>query len=148
VQPPFVAPPTDGARKRRWIAIGLAGAAALVCCVGGIGGLGGLVVFGSQMVLDQARGAVTDYLTAVSEEEYARAYGMLCEAEQAAQDRDEFAELQRRRGLDSFTVLEPVLSEDIVVPADLVYDDGGRTRVRYLMVQDTSTGDMEVCGLT
>jgi hypothetical protein len=148
VQPPFVAPPTDGVRRRRWIAIGLAGAAALLCCVGGLGGLGGLVVFGSRMVLDQARIAVTDYLTAVQEEEYGRAYGLLCEAEQASQDRDEFISAQQRRGITSFTVFDAVLSEEIVVPVDLTYDDGGSGRVRYLMAQDTSTGDMEVCGLT
>ena len=42
VQAPFVAPPTDGRRRRRWWAIGLTAGAVVLCCAGSVAGLGGL----------------------------------------------------------------------------------------------------------
>src|SRR5262245_20389120 len=69
VQPPFVAPPTDGKRRRRWIALAWSGAAALVLCIGGVVGVGALAVFGSQMIIDQSKAAVRDYLTALQQHE-------------------------------------------------------------------------------
>src|SRR4051794_33676404 len=70
VQPPFVAPPTDGARQRRWLAIGLTIATALLCCVGGLGGLGGLVVLGGQAIVGETKTTVSRYLTAIEKAEY------------------------------------------------------------------------------
>src|SRR3981189_2170850 len=81
VVPPFVAPPTDGTRQRRWLAVGLAGGAALVVCLGGLVGFGGLLVFGSQMVVQQSQTAVTDYLTAIKGRNYDAAYNKMCPAE-------------------------------------------------------------------
>jgi len=147
VQPPFVAPPTDGARRRRWLALGLAGAAALVCCVGGLSGAGGLLVLGNQMVLEEAKGVVTNYLTAVRDKEYAEAYSLLCDSELASIDETEFVDMiQRSPALRSFTVGEPVVAEELTVPATLRYTDGRSEAVRYLLDQDTSTGAFEVCG--
>src|SRR5215470_1555921 len=91
VQPPFVAPPTDGARQRRWLAIGLAAASALLCCVGGLFGLGGVVVLGGRAVIDEAKLAVTNYLTAVERQNYAGAYRLLCDQIQARTTETEFA---------------------------------------------------------
>src|SRR5258705_5290371 len=65
VVPPFVTPPTDGTRQRRWWAVGLAGAAVLVLCIGGVIGLGSLVVLFNQAAVDQSKGAVTNFLVAV-----------------------------------------------------------------------------------
>jgi hypothetical protein len=149
VQPPFVAPPTDGTRRRRWWALGLAGAAVVVLCAGGVFGFGALVVFGSQMIVDQSEAAARNYLTAVQAERYEEAYALLCEREQARyDDEDDFADAQRTRPrLRSFTVLAPLIQEeDIVVPADLFYDDGSSDRQRFLIEQDTQTTDFEVCG--
>jgi hypothetical protein len=149
VQPPFVTPPTDGARQRRWLAVGLAGAVALLCCVGGLVGLGGLVVFGSRMVVDQARAAVTDYLTAVQDGDYAEAYSLLCDRRQAAQNQEQFtAATEAMQPIRSFTVGAPELTEEIVVPATVRFEDGTTGSLRYVIEQDTSTGDMEVCELT
>jgi hypothetical protein len=65
VQAPFVAPPTDGARQRRWWAVGLSVGVAVLCCVGGLFGTGGLVVLGGRMVIDSTRAVVIRHLTAV-----------------------------------------------------------------------------------
>jgi hypothetical protein len=151
VRPPFVAPPTDGARRRRWLAIGLAGAAVLVCCVGGVFGAGGLVVLGNQMILDEARGAVSTYLAAVRDKDYAAAYALLCESEQATIDEGEFVDMiEHSSAVRSFTVGEPFVAEapagELIVPATVRYADGHSNSVRYLLLQDTSTGAFEVCG--
>jgi len=147
VQPPFVAPPTDGARQRRWLAVGLSVAAALILCVGGLFGLGGLFVFGSQMILDQARTAVTDYLTAVQNEEYGEAYAQLCDSRRARVDETQFRRsFANKPGITSFTVGDPILTSTMVVPASVRFEDGTADAVRYLLEQDTSTGEFEVCG--
>lgn len=148
VAPPFVAPPTDGARRRRWIAIGLGGAAALVCCVGGVFGLAGLLVLGTQAVSDQSRTVVVDYLSALRDQRYDDAYRLLCDDVQRAATLPEFSRaLDAQPGVSSFTVREPDLTRDpIEVPATVRYDNGTSEETRYLLKQDTTTGEFEVCG--
>jgi hypothetical protein len=149
VQPPFVAPPTDGARQRRWWALGLAGAAVLVCCAGGVFGAGGLLVLTNQMVLESAQGAVNGYLTAVRDEDYAEAYSLLCDRERVSIDEGEFIDMHERAPLRSFTVGEAALeslgdNDRLVVPATLQYADGRSDAVRYLI--DGAAGAFTVCG--
>jgi len=147
VRPPFVAPPTDGARQRRWLAIGLASAAALVCCVGSLFGLGGLVVLGNQMIENQARGVVTDYLSAIRDEEYGEAYALLCESEQAHASLSEFSRsLANEPALASFQVREPHSADRLTVDATLRYESGGSDDVRFVIEQERSTGELRVCG--
>jgi hypothetical protein len=147
VQPPFVAPPTDGKRRRRWIALAWTGAAALVLCIGGVVGVGALAVFGSQMILDQSKAAVQDYLTALQEREYAKAYSMQCLSEQQRISERQFEVKQRQLPVSNFTVLDPdVNNQNIVVPAVVNYDYGGSSTVRYQIAQNESTGEFEVCG--
>jgi hypothetical protein len=147
VQPPFVAPPTDGKRRRRWIALAWTGAAALVLCIGGVVGVGALAVFGSQMILDQSKAAVQDYLTALQEREYAKAYSMQCLSEQQRISERQFETKERQLPVSNFTVLDPdVNNQNIVVPAVVNYDYGGSSTVRYQIAQNESTGEFEVCG--
>jgi hypothetical protein len=147
VQPPFVAPPTDGKRRRRWIALAWSGAAALVLCIGGVVGIGALAVFGSQMIVDQSKAAVRDYLTALQERDYAKAYSMQCLNERQRISERQFEVKQRQLQVSTFTVLEPDLNNsDIVVPAVVHYDYGGSSTLRYLIAQNESTGEFEVCG--
>jgi hypothetical protein len=141
-----VAPPTDGTRQRRWLAVGLSAAAALICCLGGVVGVGGLLVFASQMIVEQGRAAVTDYLTAIKDEDYPKAYEQLCPAEQARIDEPEFEQSLGGRRISSFTVGEPVLTDTLVVPATLEYSSGSVQTVRYLLEQNSRTGEFEVCG--
>jgi len=149
VQPPFAAPPTDGTRRRRWLALGLAGAAVLIVCVGGIFGIGALLVFGGQMVVDQSRAAVTEYLTAIEDEDYEAAYAKLCTQLQRRTGEAEFARsFDRQPKISSFTVLDPVIDADITVPASVSYADGTRETRRFLVDQDSSTGEFLVCGET
>src|SRR5262245_41466493 len=145
--PPFVAPATDGERRRRWWGIGLAVAATLILCFGGVASLVGLLVLGGQMITDQGRAAVSDYLTSIKEERYGAAYAQLCDGTQANLDELEFArDLQRRPGITSFAVGQPSVNEHMVVPATVNYNDGTQDEVRYVLAQDAHTGDFEVCG--
>jgi hypothetical protein len=151
VRPPFVAPPTDGMRRRRWLAVGLAGGALLLCCVGSLFGAGGLLALGSQMVLDEASASVSTYLAAVRDKDYATAYAQLCDGEQANIDEGEFVDMLERSPLRSFTVGKAVIEsfgndDRLIVPATLRYADGHADSVRYLLDQDTSTGAFKVCG--
>ena len=149
VQPPFVAPPTDGARRRRWIALAWTGAAALVLCVGGLVGIGALVVFGSQMIVDQSTAAVHDYLTAVRDRDYPKAYAMLCAAERHRISERQFESQQREPAGYRQLHRAPAGPH----PAGhrgagdvLYYNSGRQTTLRYQIAQNESTGEFEVCG--
>lgn len=148
VQPPFVAPPTDGTRQRRWMAVGLSAGAVVLLCIAGVAGLGGVLYFGIQAVREQAQGVVVDYLTAVRDQEYGQAYGLLCDRLQATTTPAEF----QRSFVDGpriagFEVGQPSLATpELEVPATIDYIGGDVRSVRFLMFQDTSTGAFEVCG--
>ena len=147
VQPPFVAPPTDGARQRRWIAIGVSAGVAVLCFIGALVSVGGLAVVGTQVVLNQARGVVVDYLTAIREEQYADAYNLLCAAHKQQITLARFVEtFNFQLPLQSFEVGEPeTAGNDLAVPATLHYRTETRD-VRYRLEQDRRTGKFGVCG--
>jgi hypothetical protein len=144
---PFLAPPTDGTRQRRWIAVGLASGFALLLCVGALVGLGGIVVLGTQVVRDQSVTAVTDYLTAIQDHEYSRAYDQLCDSERRRTSRSSFIRA-RTAGpqITGFTVGEAQLADEILVPATIRYSDRTVDTVRYVLRQNSATGGVEVCG--
>jgi hypothetical protein len=148
VVPPFVAPPTDGLRKRRWTAIGLSAGAAVLFCVAGVAGFGGLVYLGVQMLSEQAQGTVSDYLTALRDEEYGLAYELLCDDLQASTSPGAFARnASSGPRVEGFEVGNASLATNPVeVPATIDYVDGDVRTVRFVMVQDTNTGGFEVCG--
>ncbi len=148
VQPPFVAPPTDGARQRRWLAIGLSTGFVVLVCIGGLFGVGSLVVLGTRVVQDQATAKVTEYLTAVRDGEYQRAYSLLCDERQARESERQFVNdnLGGPR-VREFTVGRAELSDDIRVPATIRYADGSADTVDFVMAQDGRTGDVEVCAV-
>ncbi|MDT5025434.1 MAG: hypothetical protein QOE61_1860 [Micromonosporaceae bacterium] len=147
VVPPFVAPPTDGTRQRRWLAVGLAGGAALVLCLGGLFGFGGLLIFGSQMVVQESQTAVTSYLTAIKGRNYDVAYNKMCPAERNQISKGEFEHnLGLQPDISSFAVAQPAVGDQIVVPATINYADGTAQTVQFVVEQDTSTSDFEVCG--
>jgi hypothetical protein len=129
------------------MAVGLSSAAVLVACVLGLASCGGVVYLTYQALREQARATVVDYLTALRDHEYGQAYALLCDSLQATTSREAF-ERSNRDGplISSFDVGEPTIAEEIVVPATIRYTNSTVQTVRYLMVQDTATGGLEVCG--
>jgi hypothetical protein len=123
------------------------GAAALICCVGALFGLGGLVVLGSQVVEDEARAAVTDYLTAVRDEKYGLAYDLLCDREKRRTSLSEFTNsFDDEPGLTGFEVTGVESAQRLVVLTTLRYDNGDADSVRFVMEQDRQTAELRVCG--
>jgi hypothetical protein len=148
VQPPFAAPPIDADRTRLWVGLGVGAAALVLCCVGGVVGFGGLVVTGVKALNEQATVTVDRYLGALAERRYDDAYDLLCDERQ----RDEsVAEFTRRVAqgpqVTSYTVGEPQINREIVVPADVRYDGGDERDLQFVLQQDRGTGRFEVCGV-
>jgi hypothetical protein len=148
VQPPFVAPPTDGARRRRGWSISLTISALVLLCLGGIGGGVGVVVLANRAVHDEAVAAVDRYLSALRDQDYNKAYGLLCEPLQASITRERFAAIQQAQPrVTDFQVGEPeVAGQDLTVPATVQFSDGTQRSVRFAIFQDKNTGELQACG--
>jgi hypothetical protein len=146
--PPFAAPPTEGRTHRLWLGIGAAALGVLFFCGGGGTLLVGLAVAGMQAVEEQARATVNDYFDAVLEGRYAEAYGLLCDEVQQRESRREFERRVRAEPqIDDYEVGEVRLAEEIHVPVDVTYVSGGSEALDVRLVQDSTTGRMEVCGI-
>jgi hypothetical protein len=99
------------------------------------------------MILDEAKGVATEYLTAVRDGQYDKAYDLLCQSEQQHTTAEEFADSFRTvPALTSFEVGEPVARDQIVVPATLHYRGGSEREVRLKLEQDDETASFKVCG--
>jgi hypothetical protein len=147
VQPPFVAPPTDGTKQRRWWAVGLAAGTVILVCIGGLVGLGALVVLGTQAVQERAVGAVEDYLTALRDGDYDAAYGQLCPPIKEDLSRNEFVRSQEAGPrIQSFTIGEFEAVEELLVSATIRYANDTVETTQFVLDQDTETGAIQVCG--
>lgn len=148
VQPPFAAAPIEGRTTRMWWGLGVAGAALAVCCGGGLLAFGGFVITGTQALNEQADRVVGDYLDAVIAEDWDRAYDRLCDRDQRAESLEEFARREARAPeIQSYELGDLDLTRpELRLPVDLTYTEGGTERVEVPLEQDTSTGELEVCG--
>ena len=146
VWPPFVAPPTDGNRRRRGIALGVGGALLLLCCVGGVVGFGALVQSGLEARRTAAVKVVDEFLTDLTRNNYAGAYDLQCDDLKASESLAEFTATFSGAQLASFTLEEPVVQPDSVeVGAQLTFADGTGSEETFLVTLDNN-GDSEVCG--
>jgi hypothetical protein len=148
VVPPFAAPPTEGRTVRLWLGIGSAALGVLLFCGGGAALLVGLAVAGTGALKEQSRAVVDDYFVAVSEGRYDEAYDLLCDD---AQRRESLRAFERRmRGepaIEDFAVGDAEIAEEITVSVDVTYTDGDRETLDVRLAQDSSTGQLEVCGI-
>jgi hypothetical protein len=147
VQPPFAAPPIDGDRTRVWVGLGVGAAAVLLCCLGGAAGIGGLMVTGVQALNEQAHVAVGSYLDALEAENFVEAYSRLCDDAQRRESVQQFsARVSAQPHVDGYTLRDADIADRIVLPADVRYDTGQQRTIRFVLIQDTETGELEVCG--
>ncbi|WP_422774644.1 hypothetical protein ACN28C_13160 [Plantactinospora sp. WMMC1484] len=148
VEPLFPAPPSEGRGARMWLGLGVAALAVVLFCGGGGAALVGLLVSGAEALNEQARSVVTQYLDAIDDEEFDKAYGLLCES---AQQRESPAEFERRVGAEpeiaSFRVGDVSLTGELSVPVDVTYASGGRDNLQALLDQDPTTGGLRVCDI-
>ena len=148
VQPPFAAAPVEGRTARLWLGLGVVGAALAVCCGGGLLAFVGFVITGTQALNEQADRVVGDYLDAVIAEDWPRAYERLCDRDQQAESLEAFARREARApDIASYELGDLDLTRpELRLPVELTYTEGGRERVEVPLEQDTSTGELEVCG--
>jgi hypothetical protein len=150
VRPPFVTPPIDGTRRRRWLAIGLTIGTVLLCLIGSVAGLGGLGLLAERAASDAARATVTRYLTALQHRAYGDAYRELCVSLRSHTDRSDFAhQFETGPAITSFEVGPAQIDNDLgdVKVGATVSNDRGETRhPTYSLVQEGQPGEYRVCG--
>jgi hypothetical protein len=146
VRPPFVAPPTDGNRKRLWTGLVTAGVIAVVLCGGGVAGFAALVTSTVDARRTAATKAVTEFLTDLQHDNFAGAYEAQCdELKQRLTFRaftNEFSNAQ----IISFRLEEPQIDTDAtIVPVQLTFTDGTQDLEHIVVIQD-SDATYRVCG--
>lgn len=147
VRPPFAAPPTEGRTARLWLGLGVAGLAVVLCCGAGGTALVGLVVTQTQAFNEQAEAVVGGYFDALAEEDYGKAYDLLCDDIQRQESRERFAaRVAQEPRVTSYSVGDVSLA-DLTVPADVTYAGGDQRTLEISLEQDRGTGEFEVCGI-
>ncbi len=147
VMPPFAMPPADRNRRGLWIGLGAGALVLVLCCMGGIFGFGLLAVSTSRQVETNAVNTVDEYLGALQDSDYTRAYSLLCRSLTRRETLSEFAARERARPIRDFHVGAAEVGNDVVVPADLVYASGDRVTRRYLLNQELGSQNMRICGV-
>lgn len=156
VQPPFAAAPIEGRRTRMWLGVGLASGLLAACCGIGVAAVGGLLVLGQQVVTEQAQRAVTDYLTALTEQDWEQAYELRCARDRRAESLSEFtSRVSGAPAIDSYRIgdlrVDPGRDEldasddELTVPVEVTYADGTAGRLTFPLDQN-SAGGLQVCG--
>ena len=140
VTPPFAAPPADRNSKGLWIGLGVGALVLVLCCVGGVAGVGYLVLQTSSRLESSARALVTAYLGALRDEQYPRAYELLCARTRRAESAQSFATRQSRERVESFTVLGVrAAGSGFQVAATVIYPGTGERSRQYLVENEPST---------
>ncbi len=150
VRPPFAAPPIDGDRTRIWVGLGVGAAALVLCCLVGVAGVGGIMVTYVRAVNEQAQASVREYLDGLTKEDYAAAYGTLCNSAQQRESERQFADrVSRSPRVVSYTLHdgEATKSGQFVVPADVSFTTGREQRLLFTLEQDVRENRFEVCGI-
>lgn len=148
VQPPFAAAPIEGRSARMWLGLGVAGAALALCCGGGGLAFIGFAITGTQALNEQADRVVGDYLDAVIAEDWERAYERLCDRDRNEESLEAFTRRESAAPeITSYQLGDLDLTEpELRLPVDLTYAEGRTERVEVPLEQNTSTGELEVCG--
>lgn len=148
VTPPFPAPPIEGRSVRLWARLGVAGLAVMLCCGGGLAAAVGLIVVTAQAINEQAQSVVSGYLDDVRAGRYSEAYEHLCEELQDRETRRQFAaRVADEPAINDYEIRDVSMVNEIAVPVDVTYRGGGQETLTFVLVQDQSTGALEVCGI-
>ncbi len=146
VIPPFVAPPREGVKRRRWIGLGIAAAIVALCCGGGGAGLFGLLVTIKNQRYSDATTVVTNYLNDRAHSHYATAYQLLCVGLKEEYTLPEFTAQVVDDPILDFVVSEPFQNgSDLLVPVNINYVSGDHASAEYDVVVDAD-GSSRVCG--
>jgi hypothetical protein len=149
VTPPFPAPPVEGRGVRLWLGLGAGGLAVLLCCGGGLAAVIGFGVTGARAVSERAQAAVGDYLDDVRAGRYDDAYDSLCPALRRRESARQFAaRVADEPSISGYDMRDASLNTGrIILPVNVRYTGGRSEILRFELEQDTSTGELEVCGI-
>jgi hypothetical protein len=147
VYPPFPAPPVEGKGKRIGLGLGIGAGVLVLVCGGGVAALIGVAVSASGALQERADAAVSQYLDALHDEKYDRAYQLLCDR---AQDDETLTEFRGR-----VSAMDPIESYrvgtlnvvNLSVPVEATYAGGSVSELVAQLGQDPDTGAFEVCDL-
>jgi hypothetical protein len=146
VRPPFVAPPTDGNRRRLWTGLGSAAVVLVLLCGGGVAGFAALVRGTIQERRDDATKAVTAFLTDLQHDDFVRAYRSQCSEIRKQTTFAQFTDAVSTAQIVSFRLEQPEINTDAtIVPAQLTFADGGLDHERFVVIVE-SDGTNRVCG--
>lgn len=152
VQPPFLAPPTEGRSARRWLAAGIAAGLLALCCGTGGVAVGGLLFTMIPALNEQAQAAVGDYLDALADQRWQRAYQLRCEADQEVESLESFTDrVSQPPHVQSYELGDLNLltgggqDGQLRLPAQVRYTDGTTELETYLLAQNQRTGTLQVC---
>jgi hypothetical protein len=147
VQPPFPAPPVEGRGKRVGLGFGIGAGVLVLVCGGGLAALIGVIVSTSGALQEHAEAAVGEYLGALHDKKYDKAYDLLCQQAQRDESPSEFRErVAAEKPIESYQIGDFSLVT-LSVPVKATYDDGDVADLEAYMGQDPSTGQFEVCDI-
>jgi hypothetical protein len=108
----------------------------------------GLAVAGTQAIDEQAQAVTGDYYQALVDEDYGKAYDLLCDDAQSRESRPEFERrVTAEPEIATYDVGE-VDTNNLTVPVDVTYDGGGQDVQQVTLAQDGNDGSLEVCGVS
>jgi len=146
VRPPFVAPPTDGSRRRLWVGLSSAAVVLVLLCGGGITGF---VALARGTIHERSVGAtkaVTTFLNELKQNDLVSAYRAQCQDLRQQYTFAQFSEVFADFNLSGFVVETPEISADeTIVPASLRFTDGDIENERFAVIVE-SDGVSRVCG--
>lgn len=146
--PPFAAPPIEGRTVRLWLGIGAAALAVVLFCGGGTASMIGLSVASTRALSEQARTVTSEYLDALRKDDFGKAYDLLCERLQRQESERTFEQRVRAQPeIGTYRVGEPVESNEVRVPVDVTYVQGGQARLTFSLVAESSAG-LQICGIS
>ena len=147
VQPPFPAPPVEGRGKRIGLGLGIGAGVLVLVCGGGLAALIGVIVSTSGALQEHAEAAVGEYLGALHDKKYDKAYGLLCQQAQQDESPSEFRErVAAEKPIESYQIGDFNVVT-LSVPVKATYADGDVADLEAYMGQDPATGEFEVCDI-
>jgi len=147
VYPPFPAPPVEGRGRRIGVGLGIgAGVLLLVCGGGAVAGVGlGRVM--TSALNEQADVVVGDYLAALRDREWAKAYDMLCAEARTEENESQFtSRISTGERITGWEVGDVNLVR-LAAPVTITYADGDTADLQAYLGQNRETGGFEVCSV-
>lgn len=147
VYPPFPAPPVEGRGRRLGLGLGIGAGVLLLACGGGVAVAAGLGQVVTNALNEQADVVVGDYLAALRDREWAKAYDQLCDRAREQENESQFtSRVSTGERITAWDVGDVDMVR-LAAPVAVTYADGDTAELRALLGQNRETGGFEVCGV-